>query len=172
MKILNELFNDKNRKAKQRTEELCELLIRGIIAPDDLIEFAAGSKDPVKGSCIEAFEFATRNNPDFGDQKILDFAIQSLSEKAPRVKWESAKVIGNMASRFPKKMAEAVPLLMRNSSHEGTVVRWSAAFALCEILKSGYNGKTPLINELERIYDREEQNGVRQIYAKAFKKMN
>jgi hypothetical protein len=65
----------------------------------------------------------------------LTFVSDSLSDKAPRVQWESAKVIANIAHRYPKKLDNAICNLLANSESSGTVVRWCAALALGEIVK-------------------------------------
>jgi hypothetical protein len=75
-------------------------------------------------------EFASKTNPGIINDKGFEFAIESLKSDAPRVKWESAKVIANTAHLFPKMLNKAVGNLLINTEHSGTVVRWSAAGAL------------------------------------------
>ena len=101
----------------------------------ELIALAEKSKDPDKATCIEALEFASRKNPAIADKQCFLYVSKCLTEKAPRIKWESAKVTGNTAHLFTTKLDEAIKNLLVNTEHDGTVVRWSAAFALGEILK-------------------------------------
>ena len=115
------------------------------------------AKDPAKATCIEAMEFATKVNPGIATVECLEFMIASLTAKAPRVKWESAKVIANIAHMFPDKLDNAVNNLLLNSEHAGTVVRWSAAVALAAIIKMKYKKNKELIPAIEAICKREEK---------------
>lgn len=163
------IFQDKNSKSKEKTEQLCAWLTANPDQLHALIAFAKEAKDPVKATCIEAVEFATKKDPAIADVSCLAFVTANLAAKAPRVKWESAKVIGNIAHRFPGKLDEAVKGLLDNSEHEGAVVRWSAAFALGEILKMKTALNKTLIPAAEAICRREEKNSIRKIYADALK---
>lgn len=164
------LLNDKSVKPKQIVEELSNKLLAGEITSDALIEIARASKDVAKGHCVEALEFATRANAQIATVQILDFAVEQLSAKAPRVKWESAKVIGNVAHLFAENLDQAIVGLLNNSEHSGTVVRWSAAFALGEILKLKTPHNATLIPAVEAIIGREEKNSIRKIYQAGLKK--
>ena len=169
--MLTELFADKTTKPKEKIEALKSLLADKKVKTNELIAFAEKSKDPVKASCIEALEFLTKENPSALPENGIDFAIASLAEKAPRIKWESAKVVGNSIPLFPKKVNAAVKALLDNSEHEGTVVRWSAAYALGQILlMKGAINKT-LVPAVEAIIKREEKNSIKKIYLAALKKL-
>jgi hypothetical protein len=79
-------------------------------------------------------EYATKMPPANSSELWMDFATESLQEKSPRIKWESAKVIGNIVHLYPSKTDTALINLLANAKHEGTVVRWSVALALSKIL--------------------------------------
>lgn len=166
----HELFNDKSTKPKEKTEALSQWLSDNPAKLGELIEFAGKSKDAVKATCIEAIEFTTQSQPEIATATCLSFVTQSLTENAPRVKWESAKVIGNIARLYPAKLDEAIKNLLTNTGHEGTVVRWSAAFALGEILKIKTPRNKDLIPAIETICDNEEKNSIKKIYLAALKK--
>jgi HEAT repeat protein len=100
----------------------------------------------------------------------FQFVTQALIAKAPRVKWESARVIGNTAHLFPDKLDEAIKNLLVNSKHEGTVVRWSAAFALGEILKLKTKHNASLLSAIEAICNSDEKSSIKKIYLDAMKK--
>jgi len=167
---LEEIFNDKNLKQKAKTALLGKLLLDKEISIDGLIAFAEKSKDTEKATCIEAIEYATKQDPEFANEKCWKYICQKLTEEAPRVKWESAKVIGNIAHLFPAKLNVAITNLLTNAEYNGTVVRWAAAFALGEILKlkTGYN--KDLLPALEAICNREQEKGVKKKYLEAIKK--
>lgn len=165
------LLASKEIKPKEKTEELSRLLLANEIDINDLVAFAASAKDAAKATCIEAIEFATLQQPSISNQQTLQFVIDNLAHKAPRVKWESAKVIGNIAHCFPTRLEEAVKALLANTEHTGTVVRWSAAFALGEIVKLNTPVNDDLIPAIHTICEREEKNSIRKIYHAALKKI-
>ena len=168
--MIAELFTNKTIKSKAHTETLSNWLLENKISTAQLISFAETAKDSPKATCIEAFEFASKQNPSIVNAKCFEFVTESLTAKAPRIKWESAKVIGNTAHLFKDKLDIAITNLLTNSEHEGTVVRWSTAFALGEILrlKTGHNKE--LQPAIEAICDTELKNSIKKIYLAALKK--
>jgi hypothetical protein len=168
---LETVLNNKEVKSKAKTETISKMLLDNKIGIGELIEFAQTSKDPVKATCIEAIEFATKSKPEIASSACLDFVSKTLMEKAPRAKWESAKVIGNIAHRYPARLDEAIKNLLANTEHTGTVVRWSAAFALGQIIKIKTKRNKDLISAIESICKREEKNSIRKIYLDALKKV-
>ncbi|SRR5581483_6449047 len=167
MRELTEYFADKTTKPKDKTEGLAEGLLTGNLRVTELIRFAEASKDPILATCIEALEFAAQKDPSLIDAEAFDFVVSTLKHKAPRVKWESAKVIGHCAHLYPKKLQSAIPSLLDNAEHSGTVVRWSAAGALVQILKTGKHNE--LAGTFEAMMKREEKNSIRKIYEAALK---
>ena len=166
----SELFKDKSIKSKERTEQLAHWLMDNPGQLNKLVDFASRSKDPEKATCIESIELATKAQPQIVDEACLKFVSQALTEKAPRVKWESARVIGNTAHLFPTKLDSAIKNLLINTEHIGTVVRWSAAYALGEIVKLKTKHQKELIPAIEAIIEREEKNSIKKIYLAALKK--
>ena len=167
-----ELLNNKNIKPKLKTETLSNWLLDKTISTDQLIQFATNSKDALKATCIEAIEFATKQQPDILKISDLDFIILCLEAKAPRIKWESAKVIANTIHLFPEKTELSINHLLHNTEHPGTVVRWSAAMALGEIIKLKTVVNKNLLPAVNAILQREEKNSVKKIYLAALKKAN
>jgi len=167
---LLELLADKTLKPKEKTETISTWLLNATLNIDKLVEYASGQKDPAKASCIEAIEFATKQQQSIMTENAFRFITETLTAKAPRIKWESAKVIGNTAALFADQLDEAIVHLLQNSEHEGTVVRWSAAYALGEIIKLKTTRNTELIPTAEAICNREEKNSIRKIYLDGIKK--
>ena len=165
------LLSDKSLKPKQKTELLGLKLISKELSIQDLLAFAEIAKGSAKATCVEALESATRQDTSIANEKCLAFACNALTDKAPRVKWESAKVIGNIAGMFPGKLAPAVKNLLINTESDGTVVRWAAAFALGEILKLNTRLNKELLPTVEAICNRENNNGVKKKYLDALKKI-
>ncbi len=166
---MQSIFSSKILKPKEKTEQLCQLLMNHSISIDELIAFAKDAKDPIKATCIEAIEFVTKSNPTIANTEVFTFVISNLSAKAPRVKWESAKVIANTVSIFPELLESAINELLKNTEHEGTVVRWSAAFALSEIYKLNSKFNKDLAIIFDGLIEREEKNSIKKMYSAALK---
>jgi HEAT repeat protein len=167
---LQTLLTNKQLNAKAKTEAISNLLLDGIINVTELIATAEICKDKEMAIIIEALEFATRAKPPIGSLACLQFVTKTLTHNAPRVKWESAKVIANIAHLYPGKLNEAVKKLLVNTKDTGTVVRWSAAFALAEIVALKTSLHKDLIPAIESICKWEEKNSIRKIYIAALKK--
>ena len=165
-----ELTNDKTKKAKEKVAEISKWLLEASLSTGELIAFAEKSKDPDKATCIEAIEFATRQNSGIADESVFSFVTKALTESAPKVKWESAKVIGNIAHLFPTKLNKAISNLLTNADYDGTVVRWASAFALGEILKLKTKHNKDLLPAIEAICQKEQDNRVKKKYLDAMKK--
>ena len=167
---LEELFNDKSLKQKAKTELLSRSLLDKKLSIENLIEFAEKAKEVEKATCIEALEYATKQNPGIANETCMKFVSDTLTEKAPRVKMESAKVVGNIAHIFPTKLNKAIGNLLINAEDNGTVVRWAAAYALGEILKLKTKHNKDLLPTIEAICDRERDNAIKKKYQDAIKK--
>jgi len=168
---LHELLADKQLKAKSKVEAISKMLLDGNVSVVDVIKTADSSAGSDKGTCIEAIEFATKVRPELASLECLKFLSETLLDKAPRVKWESAKAIGNIAHLYPDKLDRAIGNLLTNSEFPGSVVRWSAAFALGEIVKLGTKGNKDLIPAVEAIVRREEDRAIQKIYQAALNKV-
>jgi hypothetical protein len=168
---IHEVFSNKEYKAKDHSVILSTQLSNGQITINEILDYAATAKDAAKGSCIEAIELATKQEPAIANKSCFDFVTENLDAKAPRIKWESAKVIGNIAPLFEKQLDKAIGKLIVNTEDDGTVVRWSAAYALSEIIKLNTKRNKDLIPAIEAIMDREEKNSIKKIYQQALKKV-
>ena len=166
---IEDILADKQIKAKAKVESISTLLQNGKVSLDEVIKVAKVAKDSNKGTCIEAIQFATKARPDIASLECLKFVTEALLDKAPRVKWESAKVIGTIAHVFPDKLDKAIGNLLINTEFPGTVVRWSAAFALSEIVKLDGKRNKDLVPAIEVIVRREDDNAIKKIYQAALK---
>lgn len=165
------LLKDKTKKIKERTETISKWLLDGSMPVDELLAFAEKSKDSEKATCIEAIEYATKQNSKLADENVLIFVTKTLADKAPRVKWESARVIGNIAHLYPTKLSKSIANLLINTEYDGTVVRWAAAFALGEIVKLKTKHNKDLIPKIETILKQNKDNAIKKIYEKALKEV-
>jgi len=168
---IDEILKDKTKKVKEKTETISKWILEGSIPVDELIVFAEKSIASEKAICIEAFEYATKQNAKVADENLLSFVTEMLTEKAPRVKWESAKVIANIAKIFPEKLDIAIDRLLVNSAYNGTVVRWATAYALGEILNLKTKHNKTLLPKMEALFEKETEKGVKKKYSDAIKKV-
>ena len=163
---------DEILKSKKKPKEIVTLLAeklksdKGLVV--NLIRCFENGSVAEKGNCMEAIEYLTKEDPEFAEN-CFDFVIEHINDEAPRVKWETARIIANTAQKFPDKAKETVPKLLENTTDKGTVVRWSAAFALTEMAKSNSELQKELIPKFHKIVKKESNNGVRNIYLKYLK---
>lgn len=163
------VLTDKQLKAKAKVEAISKMLLGAEVTVASMVKAAKAAKDSDKGTCIEAIQFATKAKPELASLDCLKFVTDTLLETAPRVKWESAKVIATIAHLYPDKLDKAIGNLLTNSEFPGTVVRWSAALALGEIVKLRTKRNKDLIPAVEAIIRREEDNAIKKIYLAALK---
>lgn len=168
---IEELFEDKTIKAKGKVKTLGEWLLNGELHIDELLVYAEKQKATDKATCIEAIEFATKKTPTIADDNVFTYVTKGLKDDEPRVKWESAKVIGNTAKIFPNHLSEAIQNLLPNAENTGTVVRWATAYALAEVLKLKTENNKELLPKIEVLCENEQDNGVKKKYLDALKKV-
>jgi hypothetical protein len=167
MSDLIEIFKSKG-KPKEIMARVAQQLQHDNTLISELINYFPNASIPEKGHCIEAITEVTLEFPQFADS-CLEFVIAQINDKAPRVKWESASVVANVAAVFPVRAAKAIPALLKNTKDEGTVVRWSAAKGLTEIAKANPEFQKKLAGFFSKIVSEETNNGVKNIYIKALK---
>src|SRR5947208_6684202 len=105
---VEKVLADKHLKAKGKVGAISKMLLNGDVCLADVIEAAKSSTASDKGTCIEAIEFATKARPEIASPYCLKFVADSLLDKAPRVKWESPKTVGNIAHLYPDKLDRAI----------------------------------------------------------------
>lgn len=167
---IEELFQDKTIKAKGKVSTIGEWLIKNELPIEELLAYAEKQKATDKATCIEAIEYATKKEPTIANEIVLNYLINTLKDDEPRVKWESAKTIGNIAKLFPTQLNKAIDNLLPNAENKGTVVRWATAYALAEILKLKTENNKKLLPKIEILCEKEEDNGVKKKYLDALKK--
>ena len=168
---IKEILSDKGLKPKAKIEKLSQNIIGKNISVNDLMAYAKTAKDAEKGTCIEALEFSCEKNPKIIDKKCFEFVVEYLTDKAPRVKWECAKIIGNTVHLFKTDLNKVIKNLLENAVYDGTVVRWSAAFALVEILKMETDYNKTLLPKIKKICEKEEKPNIKKMYMDIIKKI-
>lgn len=169
MNSITEILQSKV-KPKEKVTLLAKRIAENKNATKELFTCFENGSDSDRGNCMEAVEYAVEHDPSIA-KYYLEFAAKNLHDKAPRVKWEAAKIIANTAKRFPNETAGIIPELLENTKDKGTVVRWSAAFALTEIATSNPKTQKELIPKFENLVKKETSNGVKKFYIKALKSL-
>jgi hypothetical protein len=169
MNALALIFSDKKLKSKQRSAAVAGALTADKISTGEVVNFAEDARDADKAACLEGLELFSRDKPSKCGKVVFDFAVLQLSSKAPAVKREAARLIANIAAFHKDELGDAVDALLKNTSHEGAVIRWSAALAIGEIVKSDARLRTGLLPRLRKLIEAEEKNSIRKIYQQAIK---
>ncbi len=171
MNILEEI-----RKSKKNSKQLLMEISTAIKKDPKLIEqikegLKKGSKTE-KGILMESLEYVTKDDPTIVE-KLLNTITDFINYKdSPRVRWEAARIIANVSRRYPKAAGNAIDKLVINANDNGTVVRWSAAYALGEIAKCNLNSRINLVPKIEALLKKEQNSGVKNVYLKALKTIN
>jgi hypothetical protein len=171
MNEIDVLLKDKSKKSKQKVEELSKWILENKSNIDQLIEYCSKSKGSAKATCIEALEFATREEPDKGNEGVLMLVIKSLEDKDPRIKWESAKVLSNIVHLHKKKIGQLIHALLPHVNDKGTVVRWAVAQALSAVLMQKTIFNKELLPAVQTIVENEEKASIKKVYLQAVKKI-
>lgn len=156
---IEQVFQDKTTKAKGKVYTIGEWLANNELPIDELLDYADKQKANDKATCIEAVEYATKKVPNIADEKLLSYITEALRDDEPRIKWESAKVIGNIARLFPNQLDKPINNLLNNGENNRTVVRWATAYALAEILKLKAELNKKLLSRIKILCEKEEDNG-------------
>lgn len=154
--------------AKQKARALADALSNGTLEPSAFVKSIPTLSDPELATVVESLEGATRKKPELVDAKLFQVLVKCLAHSAPRVRWEAARTVGNVAGQHSERLGTAVDALLTNTTDDGTVVRWATAQALTAILRVGHSGKD-LPERMRDLAAGEEDDGVRAVYEKALR---
>ena len=161
-------------KLKEKQVNLVQKVISEQISVGELIQFFKSAHGAQKGTCADVMKHISKEKPEMLEPYI-QLLIHYIIDDLPRVKWGVSETIGNLAGKYPEKVIDAIPYLMKNTTDEKTnttVIKWCAAFGLTEIAKNHPKTREQLLPEFEKIINREKNNGVKNVYLKALKKIN
>jgi HEAT repeat protein len=167
---LKEIVKSKT-KHKEQVVAMAELALNDKKALSQIFDLLRTGSDVERGTAAEVFKFVSQEDTDLL-VPYIDTLIEYIDYKAPRVRWGCPEAIGNMARKHADKFDKAIPKLLGNLNDSSTVVRWCAAYALTEIAKYNADKKAELVVLLRTLIEKENNNGVRNLYAKALKKID
>ena len=164
---IQEILQSK-QKPKEKLISLVEAVKQKEIPAEEFMEYFKSASDVEKGTCADAMKHISKDKPEIL-VPYIDELIGYINYETPRVKWGVPEAIGNLAQRYPEEVEKAIPKLLINTKDTGTVIRWCAAYALSEIAKYNTKAQKELIPKIKGILEKEENNGVKNVYLKALK---
>ena len=168
---LDEILKSKSIKENERTEILVELITEKSKVLESIYNNLDELPEKTIASVIEAIEKANKTANIDLEERWFDFALIKLKSSSSRLVWESAQLIGNLIHNFPNRAIEAFESLLTLSTHSGTVVRWSAAFAISEIAPYIESNKQFWRNKLETAMTQESKRSILKHYINALHKI-
>lgn len=120
---------------------------------------------------LEAVEAVTREKGSALGAEYLRFAQPYILSPNNSCKREASRIVGNMASLYPDALDSAIEALLQNTDDSSTVVRWGSAYALSKIVVLEPYKSSNLVQSVKRLYEAEQESGVRNQYAKALRRI-
>ena len=165
-----ELLKDKSLKGTERRQAVVNMIVAGELTVTEVAAISAISGEKNVSTVLEAVEEVSNKHLCPLESAWLQWAESYISSENNSCRREASRIVGNMAAQYPDLLDDAIERLMKNTSDEGTVIRWAAAYALSRIIVLDRYAKSDLYDRLVAVCDREEDNGVKNQYLKALKK--
>jgi len=157
-------------KSTEKREIIIKALEEKSITIKELKVVLNETKEKKSSVIFEAMEAMTNSDAQIADIEWLNLAVENILSESNSIKREASRIVGNISHKFPDDLGEAIEKLLLNTKDEGTVVRWSSAYALSKIIVIPKYANSELFEKLTEICDCEEENGVKNQYVKALKK--
>ena len=166
-----EILNDKSIKKLEARKLIADSISDGSFSLSDFSGRAEELKDRQTATFLEAVESVTGQKDSRLGVEYLKFVEKYILSDNNSCKGEASRIVGNMAHLYPDELGVAIEALLKNTSVSGTVVRWGSAYALARIIVLERYRNSDLVNTVRDIYEAEQENGVRNQYAKALKRI-
>ena len=166
-----EILNDKSIKKLEARKLIADSISDGSFSLSDFSGRAEELKDRQTATFLEAVESVTGQKDSRLGVEYLKFVEKYILSDNNSCKREASRIVGNMAHLYPDELGVAIEALLKNTSVSGTVVRWGSAYALARIIVLERYRNSDLVNTVREIYEAEQENGVRNQYAKALKRI-
>ena len=166
-----EILNQRNIKKTEAREVIVRIIQKGDFSLNESVKELEMLKDKQIATFLEAVEFISGQKESAIGAEYLNFAKKYILSDNNSCKREASRIVGNMASTYPDQLDDAIAVLLVNTENEGTVVRWSSAYALSRIIVLKRYSESELVQQIRDICESETENGVRNQYVKALKKL-
>ena len=157
-------------KPKEKVQKITSIVLEDPTKIKELIQNFVEGSDVEKGTYATVMKHISEKNPEIIEPYIEDL-VKYINHKSNRVKWGIPETIGNLAEKYPNKVENAIPLLLINTQHMSTVVRWCAAYALSRIMIHNSGKRDELLEQIKQILSKEKNNGVKNVYLNAIKQI-
>lgn len=168
---LVDILNDKCIKKMDARKMIVERILNEECKIEEINASSKVLKDNKVATILEAVEEISNKRLIDLSEEYLEFAKRYVSSHDNSCKREASRIVGNLAARYPEAVHDIVPALLENTKARGTVVRWGSAYALSRIIVLEEYRGTDLFERLISICESEQENGVKNQYIKALKKV-
>ena len=169
MDKIKEVLSEKG-KPKEKVDKITQIIIEKPDNINNLISNFMHGTDVEKGTYATVLKQVSSTNPEIVEP-FIDDLFDFINNNSNRVKWGIPETIGNLAEKYPKRVDKAIPKLLINTEDKSTVVRWCAAYAISNIALHNLDVREELVGKINLILEKEENNGVKNVYIKALKKI-
>lgn len=168
---LADIFSDKSIKKMAARTMIVDGILKGAYTIEEIRATSKSLKDNKAAVILEAIEEISNKKLMDLSEAYLEFAKRYVSSADNSCKREASRVIGNLAAQYPQAVRDAIPALLENTTAQGTVVRWGSAYALSRIIVLAEYRDTDLYERIVSVCEGEQENGVKNQYIKALKKI-
>ena len=119
---------------------------------------------------LEAVEEVSRSEEFTLEPEYLDLAEKYILSSDNSCKREASRIVGNLANKFPTKLANEICALLLIAGNERTVIILASSYALSRIFMIPHYAKSPLFKQISDLCAKENESGVKNQYIKALKK--
>lgn len=168
---LVEILTDKSIKKMAARGLIVEGILDGSFGLAAIRQAAEVLKANKVATILEAIEEISNKAMMPLEEGFLEFAKAYVKSENNSCKREASRIVGNLAAQYPQALDDVIPALLENTHDEGTVVRWGSAYALSRIILLDAYSETALCDQVKAICEAEEENGVKNQYVKALKKL-
>lgn len=168
---LADILSDRHIKRMAARSMITGGIVKGDYTIGDIFSASEAFGDKQISVILEAVEEISGKGLMDLSEKYLEFAKRYIVSSDNACKREASRIIGNLSARYPQAVQDAVPALLENTKAEGTVVRWASAYALSRIIVLKEYRDTDLYGKILSVCEGEQENGVRNQYLKALRKI-
>ncbi|MCL2144624.1 MAG: hypothetical protein FWH43_03915 [Endomicrobia bacterium] len=167
---INCLLDNKLIKPVKKREEIVEAIRKKSITIKEIQKLKNTLDDKKMALVFEAMEDVTSKNPEISNRDWLKFVQEFIPSKSNSVKREASRIVGNIAHLYPNDLDLAIKDVMKNTKDEGTVIRWSSAYALAKIIQIPKYANGKLFDVLTDLSGKEKENGIKNQFLNGLKK--
>ena len=164
------LLENKAIKPLEKRIEIEEAIRLGILPIQEIQSLMDLIDDKKMALVFEAMEAITAKKPEMAGLEWLNFVQEYISSKSNDLKREASRIVGNIARLFPNYLEIAIQKLLANTNNDGTVIRWSSAYALGKIIPIPQYANSELFDVVSNLYEKEKDNGIKNQYLNGLKK--